>query len=209
MRTRHHRSRVTRFVGAAVAAFAGVLLFSSTAFAASSVTPSTVTSDGQLVTVSSSDMGSATVAYIGMCNNTNPSLITGANLFIECAFQTIDQADVVGGTITPPKQYPVVYASPDAQNGDITWKCGPTGNATGTVTDPSDGLRVFNPCQIRLSPGTTNNTDADVFVPINFAQGPGTDVPEAPLTILLPIGGIAVIGGAYLILRRRPTATVA
>jgi hypothetical protein len=68
--------------------------------------------------------------------------------------------------------------------------------------------------------GQRHNTAGDEFYPITFTGtpvtttteettttiDPGTQVPEVPMNVLLPLGAAAVIGGAVIVSRRRANA---
>jgi hypothetical protein len=69
------------------------------------------------------------------------------------------------------------------------------------------------PCQIRVAySNTSEDTSSDHEFPIVLAQdavtGPPTSVPESPLTVALPIGGVVLFGaaGALLYRKRRSAA---
>jgi hypothetical protein len=96
-----------------------------------------------------------------------------------------------------------------AVNGDIDWECDSTGSPAGTV-DPTDygvgPTKVYNECYVVIREGSPFEADPakNELFPVRFvAGGPGPVVPEAPFAVLLPLGALAAVGGAYLILRRR------
>jgi hypothetical protein len=67
-----------------------------------------------------------------------------------------------------------------------------------------------SPCTIRFSNSAETATASDVYTPLSLTStvpsGPGTTVPESPLAILLPIGGVVLLGGAGFIMTRKRRA---
>jgi hypothetical protein len=94
-------------------------------------------------------------------------------------------------------------------NGNTDWECDVTGSPTGVV-DPTDygvgPTKVYSDCYVVIREGSlfdTSDSKNELF-PVKFVTGaPPQDVPEARFAILLPLGGLAAVGGAYFILRRR------
>lgn len=82
------------------------------------------------------------------------------------------------------------------------WGCGPlTGSGVPKGTDGSQDA-----CWVRLAPGVKTNTSTDEFYKVTFGTvAPPPDVPEVPLNVLLPASAAAVLGGAFLITRKRQT----
>src|SRR5262249_2993202 len=68
------------------------------------------------------------------------------------------------------------------------------------------GFPAFSPCYIRLTDNQNNNVTDAVFKPITFKPTTTPPVPEAPYTVLLPLGAAAVLGGAYFVVRNRRAA---
>jgi len=61
-------------------------------------------------------------------------------------------------------------------------------------------------CQVKVSSSNAGNTPDQAF--ITFAlpnSGPPPSTPEVPLAIVLPIGAVGLLAGAYVINRRRHT----
>jgi hypothetical protein len=195
--------------GVFLAAFA-VLAISGTAFAAHTVTPSENVTDGQQVTVSVTGLPANATAHVQQCNNDTG---TDFDPVADCSFNGLRVLllDASGaGTLTDfvVRQEPIGYA-----DGDVDWKCDPTGAPDGSVSvaAPAGTARVYSVCRIRVveAPFTEQNNQS--FQNISFASGtePEPVVPEAPLVVLLPLGGIALLGGAYFVLRgRNATAAV-
>ena len=94
----------------------------------------------------------------------------------------------------------------------------------GSATEAFGGsVTVYDTCQLIVTRGAdisnwapSNPASYDI-VPLKFLAStvtttttttvaPPTDVPEAPLTFLLPATGLAAAAGAYFIIRRRPAA---
>jgi hypothetical protein len=71
------------------------------------------------------------------------------------------------------------------------------------------------PCQLKIAYSNQTKSTSDQFIslvlPNTAATGPGTTVPESPLAIALPIGGVVLFGaaGALLYRKRRSTPTAA
>lgn len=68
------------------------------------------------------------------------------------------------------------------------------------------GVTKYTTCYVRVTDNSVLNMDSDSETAFTFSVSSG-DVPEAPLTILLPVlGTLAALGGFFLI--RRQTASV-
>ncbi len=52
------------------------------------------------------------------------------------------------------------------------------------------------------------NMDA-YFADVSITQGPGTQLPEVPQTVMLPGAALLILGGGYLVLRRRRSTSPA
>ena len=80
------------------------------------------------------------------------------------------------------------------------WGCFAAGD-----TAPA-GVTKYTTCYVRVTDNNMFNNDNDSETAFTFSVSSG-DVPEAPLTILLPVlGTLAALGGFFLI--RRQTASV-
>lgn len=194
-------------VGAATTA-TGVLMLSSAAFGAHTVTPSTNLTDGQLVTVSITGLPATSTANIIQCNNDQGAAF---DVGVDCAPLSLTQ-EVMNASGAGTKQFAVKQEPQGYLDGDVNWRCDPTGTADGSTTiigPVGDPVRVFSVCRIRVNSGSFTASTDESFQDITFASGPGTEVPEAPYAVLFPIAGAAVAGGAYLILRGRRPATFA
>jgi hypothetical protein len=78
--------------------------------------------------------------------------------------------------------------------------------------DPGNGLPTFGlpgtaPCQIRMSTNPTVTTTDQAF--FSFALVHVPPVPEAPYAILLPVGALLLLGGGYLLNRKRHSGRAA
>lgn len=175
-----------------------------TANAAATLSKTDLLPQGETITINYSNLtvppGNSNVVFIQQCWKNDSGVF---NQILDCSQSTgINPAypgtgsatfDVFGG------------ADPNLEE----WGCGPQ--------TPS-GIPTASTCYIRLAPGNANNTATDEFYPITFngvvaptttvaetttTAGPGTEVPEVPLNVLLPLGGLAVIGGAVVVTRRR------
>ena len=96
-----------------------------------------------------------------------------------------------------------------AISGNIDWECDASGSVAGVVDPIDHGVgpsKIYSDCFVVIREGSlvdTSDSKNELF-PVKFVTGaPPQDVPEAPFAILLPLGGLAAVGGAYLILRRR------
>ena len=193
----------TRIKQAAVAAgisAIGLASFGSTAHAAAptiTVTPNTgISSTGSPnVTVAWSGLTGKTVVFIQECrvSDTDP-LFDPIN---DCSTANeYNPASVNGaGSFSFP-----LFTGAEPING--AWGCG----------DPADsaaaGAPISATCFIRATPDTDTNVGNDTFQAITFAPTPPADVPEVPLNVLLPLGGAAILGGAYFVARKRQMANV-
>jgi hypothetical protein len=195
--------------GVFLAAFA-VLAVGAPAFAAHTVNPSSNLSDGQQVTVSVTGLPASGTAHVQQCNNDTG---TDFDPVADCSFFGLRVLLLDGsgaGTLTDfvVRKEPLGYA-----DGDVDWKCDPTGAPDGSVTvaAPAGTARVYSVCRIRVveAPYTEQNNQS--FQNISFASAvePEPVVPEAPFAILLPVAGVAVLAGAYFVLRGRGPATAA
>jgi hypothetical protein len=68
--------------------------------------------------------------------------------------------------------------------------------------DPSDGLPSWTNCQIRVASTDAAVTTDQVFATMTL-PAPAPVTPETKYTFLLPIGAVVLLGGSYLVLRRR------
>lgn len=185
-------SRLAAIGGASLVALASA----GTAMATSSVTPSTGLQDGNTVQVSYT--GTSNIVYITQCGkdgNVDPTF----DFAFDCYTAVGINPAVINGSATAPFQ---VFKGADPQFGLYT-------------------CDEANPCYIRFSPGFEDNTGADEFQQITFAAGqatttstaapttttaPGTDVPEAPFSVMLPVSAAVGLGGAALYMTRRRRA---
>jgi hypothetical protein len=101
-------------------------------------------------------------------------------------------------------------ATADNPNGTTVTESGsspagidPTVPSWGSSTVGAQGGGT-TPCNIRVGySGTTLSATADRFFPLNLPQNPGSPIPESPLTIALPIGGVVLFGAAGAVLYRK------
>jgi hypothetical protein len=72
------------------------------------------------------------------------------------------------------------------------------------------GVPVFTNCQLRLTVQDTSTSAAETFLAM-ATPDPAAVVPETHYEILLPVGALLLLGGGYVIARkrRRPVASVA
>ena len=180
----------------------GVFGFGSSAFAAATATlspASPFSTPSVSVTVTYSGMTPNQPVFLAECNNDQgPNFDANA----DCSPFTTTQFN--GNATGSGVQTVILQEVPD-DAGDIGWDCNHTlGTPTGVV---SGGIKHYSVCQFRINDSSVASTANVQIQPIQWGA-PSTDVPEAPLAILLPLGGLALIGGAYLILRGRHTLTI-
>jgi len=65
------------------------------------------------------------------------------------------------------------------------------------VTDPQ-----FRNCQLKLTNLDTSAQSTDAFLTMTLAE-PGAQIPETPIALLLPISAVLLLGGGYVVFRRR------
>ena len=86
----------------------------------------------------------------------------------------------------------------------------PAGEAWGCYA-PGDvapaGITKYTTCYVRVTDDVVTNTDSDSETALTFVET-GGEVPEAPLTILLPVVGTLAALGGFVLIRRRQTASV-
>ena len=175
----------TAIAAAVVASTAGL------AHGAATVTPNTGLTNNQFVTINYSGFNPNEVIFFQQCwvnseqpgfdPNTQCSPVNGIN----------PNANASGGGTV---QYQI-WSGLDPNIGEVACAAAPVAGA----------VENYSTCFVRLAPGGTGLTSRDESYPITFA-GTQPPVPEAPYGVLLPVGAIALLGGAYFVKRnRRPT----
>jgi hypothetical protein len=181
--------RLKRFA-AAVGVTLIVGAVSSTAFAASTISPSVVsnTAPTSNITVTSTALNTAGgfVANYQQCwrSDADPQF-SQAN---DCSQFTADIATIVNGGAT--KVFSV-FNGDEPNLGE--WGCGPLSAAP----------IVSQTCYIRVVPNDINNISLDEFYPFTYGNVIPPDVPEVPLNVLLPASAAAILGTGFLIARKR------
>lgn len=212
-------------IGGAAAAAAAVLTMSAPAFAAHTISTSTINVGSgfvsQPVDVNVSGLSGNPSFNIALCNNDqgadfDPTFdcdLIGSRQSISLL---ADGSRVLTGTTTPFQAFAVrsIPLDPDAD-----WRCAPDGTTDG-ATVVTAGQRVYSTCRVRVWTGGLTDTTSQSFQNVTFqavtppptttappttttAPGPDPVVPEAPYAALLPLGAVAVLGGGYLIVRNR------
>ena len=199
-----------RLTRTAMAATVGSMMLigalAGSASAAGSLSKTNLLPQGETITVNYSGLtipaGNSNIVIIQQCRKNDAGLFDQA---LDCsAFNAINPAVPGTGSATID-----VFGGDDPNLGE--WGCG-------SLTSP--GVPTASTCYIRLAPGNAENTAGDEFFPITFTGtpvtttteettttiDPGTQVPEVPMNVLLPLGAAAVIGGAVIISRRRANA---
>jgi hypothetical protein len=209
--------RLKRFLGVAGVSAAGMIAFAGAAGAqvSVSVTPNSGLTDGQTVTVSGT-LPPNTDFVISQCNDT----ISGVSFdpIADCdfvsSFTSLDPTGTDGA-------YSVAFQVwTGTRNGFACDENNPcririnsgvfagitdqaftpisfaAGGATTTTTEPT--TTTTEPTTTTTAdPGTTTTT-----APTTTTTAPDPVIPEAPFAVLLPLGGAAVLGSAYLLVRR-------
>lgn len=204
--------RLTR-TAMAVAAGSTLLLgaLGGTADASATLSKSNLLPQGETITINYSNLtipaGNSNVVFIQQCWKNDSGVF---NQILDCSQSTGINPAYPG---TGEASFAVFGgADPNLEE----WGCGSATPA---------GIPQVATCYIRLAPGNANNTATDEFYPVTFTGtpattttlpgttttiaattttvAPGSEVPEVPMNVLLPLGGAAVLGGAALITRRR------
>jgi LPXTG-motif cell wall-anchored protein len=109
-------------------------------------------------------------------------------------------------TQTSPFAIPVI----DGPSSGGSFNCLRPGEADPNNGLPSWGSVNFNPafgggatpCQLKVSSSVSGNTSDQTFIGL-ILPTPGAVVPESRYVVFLPLGGLVLLGGGYLALRRR------
>jgi hypothetical protein len=88
-----------------------------------------------------------------------------------------------------------IFRGPDP-SGDLDWGCFAPGD-----TAPA-GIQKNTTCYVRVTNTSLFNNTAAVDAPFTIVESGGV-IPEAPVTILLPVVGALVLLGGFVLLRRR------
>lgn len=211
-------NRVTRMVALGAIAAGAALSVAAPAGAVvniGSVTPQSGTfAEGDVITVSGGPGSVAAGAQpvISFCRGTNVN--PAFDPFTDCDFTgsvlTLDAAAADGSfgdsvPILEPSSFDCTVAAPCRLR-----------ISTGSFADVSD--QAFTPAAFVISgPVSTTTTTApttSTTTPVSTTSttigttttAPDPIVPEAPLNVLIPLGGAAALGGVYFLLRRGRTA---
>lgn len=169
---------------------------SSPALAASTITPSVVsnTAPSSVITVTSTGLNTAggVVVNYQQCwrNDSDPNF----NQAFDCSQFTADIATIVGGGAV--KAF-TVFNGDEPNLGE--WGCGPL--ATAAI--------ISQTCYIRVVPNDVTNITLDEFYPFTYGVVTPPDVPEVPLSVLLPVSAAAILGAGFLVARKRHNQTPA
>jgi hypothetical protein len=160
-----------------------------TAQAAGSLSKTVINPAGETITVSYSGLNPADgVVFVQQCRKDGNAPGVVFDQLIDCS-----QATGLNPSISPAGDGSTEFAlfagiEPNLEE----WSCGNT-------TFP--GIPNEAQCYVRLAPGVNTNVSTDEFYAFTYGTDPV--IPEAPLGILLPAGGAAILGAAILINRRR------
>lgn len=195
------KTKVLIALGTAV----GALGMAGSAYAAGTftVTPNTGLVDQQLVQVSYSGMKPNSLIIARMCRGTRATT-PGFNVNTDCSQYSEDTTSTsnAAGSGTIPgftNGGYLVYKGQALDGGGLglPWACvGPND------TVPAGIQKVTN-CQLRLTDGDVTQVTNESFQTLTFADAAGVNVPESKYAVLLPLGGLAVLAGAFFVLRNR------
>jgi hypothetical protein len=185
-----------------VLAAVGVAAVSSVGFAAAASAapnftpnPNSNLSNGDISTLTYSGYPAGQLMYALQCDNNttnNPNL----DITRDCdplSLNTDSTSDANGsGSI----DFSVFVGKPLQPN--LKWVCQAASDPV-----PPGGFTAFSTCYIRLTDNQATNVTDAVFQPITFKPTTTPPVPEAPFTVLLPLGALVVLGGAYFVVRNR------
>ncbi|MFN0025682.1 MAG: hypothetical protein ACKV2O_00660 [Acidimicrobiales bacterium] len=161
--------------------------------------------DGQVITVAGSagTVSPSAQLIVSLCRNTNIGVsfdpqadcdFTNSQVFVDPAFSDGSFGDSFA--MTDPADFDCTVAAPCRLRVNV-----------GTFFDPSD--QAFIPGFVISGPvvtTTTTTTAPTTTAPTTSTTAPDPIIPEAPLNVLIPLGGAAALGGAYFLLRRGRTA---
>ena len=212
IRVQKHLRVLASLGGAAVS----LMLMASPAGAGTITSPSTnpytvpgdATGTPLSFTVTASGYTPGTQVYIEQCDGVASS-VSGWAPTDHCDLGTSPSA------VTVPASGIVTFPANDNNFGFTPFKgLSPQGLFTcgaPSDTNPGDGLPFFTNCQVRISTSNTAVTADQAFFTMTLpaAATPPPSTPEAPMAILLPVGGVVAAGG-YLAIRKlranRPAA---
>ncbi len=192
--------RIKRIAVAAGVAAVGIAGFAAAANAASVIVTPSSGIDGTpganpSVNVSWTGLLPGQYGFVEECRKTDTdptfNYLNDCSSYNEVQFKSDNSGNYAGSAFA-------LFTGDEPGNGD--WGCGNAGLT-------ASGGPVYTTCYIRIAPGTPTNSASDFFTPISFS--PPANTPEVPLNVLLPLGGAAVLGGAYMITRKRQMANVA
>ena len=199
--------RIKRIAAEAGVAAVGIAGFAAAASSATSITAPASVPDAYInppkipTTITFHGLAARQYGFISQCRKTDAD--PTFNYAIDCSSYnaTQFQADSTGtgtGNFN-------LFVGIETINAE--WGCGVAATANDPNFDPSAPAIGYSTCYIRVAPDTQSNTASDFFQPIAFV--PPAQTPEVPLNVLLPLGGAAVLGGAYMVSRKRQMANVA
>jgi hypothetical protein len=90
--------------------------------------------------------------------------------------------------------------TPQNPDGSYTLPSTTTATANGEPIDPS--VPSWTNCQLRMSSNNSASTSDQAFLTLSIPDTP-SQTPEAPFAVLLPLGALGLLGGGFMITRRR------
>lgn len=173
----------------------GTAAFATAGSLSTSIIPANGNTAQRTITVNFSDVPVNEIVFIQQCKANDSGPFNNGN---DCSGATgiNPQANASGAGSA---QFLIFSGDDPNESG---WSCGP-----GSTAIPSSGT-VYNTCYVRITPTVQTNTDTDKFLPITFSTG-SPAVPEVPLNILLPLSAAAVLGGGYIVTRKRKLSAAA
>jgi hypothetical protein len=174
------------------------LVGSSGALGTASISPNPIpVVDGQLsatVTLNWSGQKPSTLISVRICRKSiaDPTFSVGVDCSLASDITPNGTADGAGTV-----QYDVFRGeNPDGDNGSGSWGC------FAASDPPVTAVQKNTTCYVRVTNNSINNNADATETAYTFSAGAPV-VPEAPLSILLPVLGGAVAVGAFFFLRRR------
>ncbi|CAB4543068.1 unannotated protein [freshwater metagenome] len=186
---------------------AGLLLVMGTAVAiAAPASASTTTVTPNPVTVTPNQTtANVTVNWTGLAANTLVFVDVCKKSITDASFDVASDCGAYSG-ITPNgngsgTNSAVLEVFRGQDPAGESWGCFAAGD-----TAPA-GVTKYTTCYVRVTDNSVLNNDSDSEQAFTFSVSSG-DVPEAPLTILLPVVGTLAALGGFVLIRRRQTVSV-
>jgi hypothetical protein len=160
-----------------------------------------------------------TTVSIEICDGKSPTA-QGWTPGIDCDSTSSPAGELIGAS-NPQGNVSWGTGNPNNEIGDFRgeslddlFNClAPGDNPNSTMTldgEPIDpGKPSWTNCQLRMATSVANSTPDQQFVTMQIPNSPSSQVPEAPMAILLPLGALGLLGGGVVLTRRRRHARAA